>query len=508
MIHQPFCIKGALKRLNIGFALALFGVSLNVFAMEGGSEGGWRLGVVSSSPSPIVTEGGIGNVNGSHPLRVVERSSGNHSEQLVVRAVRPGVHHDPGFANTAECKSQITYIDGEAGILLYRGYAIEDLASNAHFLEVAYLLIYGQLPTEAQLDAFMGGILGVGPVPEALSGMLSSFKPNADPMKMLIALLLALESHLEVTEVDQDVLWLQLLGNMPSLAAMAYHRMQGTDMPEVINPSSVYVGLFLQRLLGQEFSPEVVKALDSIFLLHADHEQNCSTSTLRMIGSSKADVFMSIAGAIGALSGPLHGGANQEVIDMLEKLAAQVTLEKPIETVVAEFIAAVKNKERLLMGFGHRVYKNYDPRAKQLQSILPAFLEGLGQPEDPLLKIALLLERVALADEYFTERKLYPNIDFYSGLCFKALGINPRFYPVLFAVGRLPGWLAHYREQSQDPERRVCRPQQIYVGEDFRVFVHSQDAVPKDVPAEELIEELIEEDAQQVSKLEPLKALL
>ncbi len=490
MIHQPFCLKAALKCLEIGFALALLGASLNAGAMEEGSEGGWRLGVVKPSPPPIVPEDERGNVHGSHPLLVVERSSGNRSEESVNTVTflpESLVHYDPGLANTAECKSSITYIDGEVGILRYRGYAIEDLARNSHFLETAYLLIYGKLPTEAALHTFIQRILGVEPLLEPLSAMLSAFKPSADPMKMLAALLLALGSHLEIAAGDYDALWLQLLGNMPPLAAMAYHRMQGTNMPALTNPNSDYVGLFLQRLLGHEFSPEVVKALDLIFLLHADHEQNCSTSTLRMIGSSKADVFMSIVGAIGALSGPLHGGANQAVITMLEALAAQVTLEKPIEAVVAEFISAVKNKERLLMGFGHRVYKNYDPRATQLKAMLPQVLEALRQAEDPLLKIALLLEGIALEDEYFIKRKLYPNVDFYSGLVFKALGINPRFYPVLFAIGRLPGWVAHYWEQLQDPQQRICRPQQVYTGEGLRHYP---------------------EDTSGVSELAPFKALL
>jgi citrate synthase len=381
---------------------------------------------------------------------------------------------DPGFVNTAACSSEITYIDGDAGILRYRGYPIEQLAEKASFLEVSYLLIHGELPTEAQLADFTRQITKHTLLDEDLKRFFDGFPRDAHPMPVLSSAVSALSTFYQdalnpFDEPNVDLSTIRLLAKVPTLAAYAYKKSVGQPLLYPDNSLS-YVENFLRLTFGlpaepYEVDPEVAKALDMLFILHADHEQNCSTSTVRVVGSSEANLFASISAGINALFGPLHGGANAAVLDMLEDIRDQ-------GGDVSAYVSRVKNKEPgvKLMGFGHRVYKNYDPRARIVKGTADKLITKLA-PNDHLLDLATQLEEVALSDEYFISRKLYPNVDFYTGLIYRAMGFPTKMFTVLFAIGRLPGWIAHYREMVHDPATKIARPRQIYTGPAEREFL-------------------------------------
>jgi citrate synthase len=381
---------------------------------------------------------------------------------------------DPGFVNTAACSSDITYIDGDAGILRYRGYPIEQLAEKSTFLEVSYLLIYGELPTQAQLENFTRQITKHTLLHEDLKDFFNGFPRDAHPMPVLSSAVSALSTFYQdalnpFDEPNVDLSTIRLLAKVPTLAAYAYKKSvgQATLYPD---NSLNYVENFLRLTFGipaepYTIDPEVAKALDMLFILHADHEQNCSTSTVRVVGSSEANLFASISAGINALFGPLHGGANAAVLDMLEDIRDQ-------GGDVNAYVNRVKNKEPgvKLMGFGHRVYKNYDPRARIVKGAADQLLTKLA-PNDHLLELATQLEEVALSDDYFISRKLYPNVDFYTGLIYRAMGFPTKMFTVLFAIGRLPGWIAHYREMVHDPATKIARPRQVYTGPAERDFL-------------------------------------
>ncbi|HEX4701289.1 MAG TPA: citrate synthase [Pseudonocardiaceae bacterium] len=374
---------------------------------------------------------------------------------------------DPGFANTASCSSEITYIDGDAGILRYRGYPIEQLAERSSFIEVSYLLIYGELPTEEQLAEFTSKINRHTLLHEDLKRFFDGFPRDAHPMPVLASAVSALSTYYQDSlnpfdEPNVELSTIRLLAKVPTLAAYAYKKSVGAPFLYPDNSLDL-VQNFLRMTFGlpaepYEIDPTVAKALDLLFILHADHEQNCSTSTVRLVGSSEANLFASICAGIYALFGPLHGGANAAVLDMLQAIRAD---GGHVDT----FVNRVKNKEAgvKLMGFGHRVYKNYDPRAKIIKRTADEILGKLGG-DDHLLDLAKQLEERALSDDYFIERKLYPNVDFYTGLIYRAMGFPTRMFTVLFAIGRLPGWIAHWREMVKDPATKIGRPRQIYVG--------------------------------------------
>ncbi len=383
------------------------------------------------------------------------------------------VTYDVGFVNTASCKSAITYIDGDAGILRYRGYPISELAEKSSFVEVAYLLIYGELPTPEELTRFEDLIRRHTMLHEDLRAFFNGFPRDAHPMPVLSSAVSALgtfyQDSLDPFDQEQvEISTVRLLAKLPTIAAMAHKKSVGQPYMYPDNSLS-FVENFLRMTFGYpvepyEVDPTVAKALDLLFILHADHEQNCSTSTVRLVGSAHANLFNSVSAGIHALSGPLHGGANQAVLEMLGKLNESGDDPK-------KFMEKVKNKEDgvRLMGFGHRVYKNYDPRAAIIKKAADDILEKLGQ-NDPLLEIAKGLEEIALADDYFVERKLYPNVDFYTGLIYKAMGFESKMFTVLFAIGRLPGWIAQWREMMTDPETKIGRPRQIYTGEAERSY--------------------------------------
>ena len=384
------------------------------------------------------------------------------------------VTYDPGFANTASLSSGVTFIDGDEGILRYRGYPIEQLTEQSTFVEVSYLLIYGELPSATQLEAFETRLRGHTIVHEDLRRFFQAFPLDAHPMPMVSAALNAMstfyQDSLSVTDQDQvDLSAVRLLAKMPTIAALAHRKNQGLPVVHPDNSLNL-VENFLRVNFGfpsepYEVDPLKAKAMDQLFILHADHEQNCSTSTVRLVGSSQANIYQSIAAGVNALSGPLHGGANSAVLTMLEGI-------RDSGMGARSFMEKVKNKEDgvRLMGFGHRVYKNYDPRAAIIKSTTHDLLEKFGG-DDAMLDLALELEEIALADDYFTERKLYPNVDFYTGLIYKAMGFPTNMFTVLFAVGRLPGWIAQWREMIADPETRIGRPRQIYTGEPERAYV-------------------------------------
>jgi citrate synthase len=381
---------------------------------------------------------------------------------------------DPGFVNTAACSSEITYIDGDAGILRYRGYPIEQLAEKSTFLEVSYLLIYGELPTDEQLKNFTDQITKHTLLHEDLKDFFNGFPRDAHPMPVLSSAVSALSTFYQDSlnpfdEPNVDLSTVRLLAKVPTLAAYAYKKSvgQATLYPD---NSLNYVENFLRLTFGlqaepYEIDPAVAKALDMLFVLHADHEQNCSTSTVRVVGSSEANLFASISAGINALFGPLHGGANAAVLDMLEDI-------RDAGGDVNAYVTKVKNKEPgvKLMGFGHRVYKNYDPRARIVKAAADQLLTKLA-PNDHLLELATQLEEVALSDDYFISRKLYPNVDFYTGLIYRAMGFPTKMFTVLFAIGRLPGWIAHYREMVHDPATKIARPRQVYTGPAERDFI-------------------------------------
>jgi citrate synthase len=384
------------------------------------------------------------------------------------------VTYDPGFANTASCKSAITYIDGDAGILRYRGYPIDQLAEHSTFIEVSYLLIHGELPSADQLAAFENNIRRHTLLHEDMKRFFEGFPANAHPMPVLSSAVSALSTFYEgfldpFDEEDFELATYRLMAKLPTIAAYAYKKSVGQPFLYPDN-SLTLVENFLRMTFGfpaepYEVDPVVARALDRLFILHADHEQNCSTSTVRLVGSSQANLFASVSAGINALWGPLHGGANQAVLEMLEQIRDEGGN-------VTEFVKRVKNKEAgvKLMGFGHRVYKNYDPRAAIVKRSADEVLRAMGKRDD-LLDIALELERVALEDEYFTSRKLYPNVDFYTGLIYRAMGFPTRMFTVLFAIGRLPGWIAQWNEMINDKETRIGRPRQIYTGHTEREFV-------------------------------------
>ena len=374
---------------------------------------------------------------------------------------------DQGFVNTASTKSSITYIDGDEGILRYRGYAIEDLAANSTFLEVAWLLIYGELPTAVELDSFTERIRRHTLLHEDLKRFFSALPHTAHPMSVLSSAVSALSTYYEdsLAPHDSEMVELnivRLLAKLPVIAAYAHKKSLGQAFLYPDNSLS-FVDNFLKLNFGNlaepyEINPVLSKALDRLLILHEDHEQNASTSTVRLVGSTEANIFASVSAGINALYGPLHGGANEAVLTMLAQI-------RDSGDGARRFVERVKNKEDgvRLMGFGHRVYKNYDPRAKLVKESADAVLADLGV-KDPLLDIAKELEQIALEDSYFQERRLYPNVDFYTGVIYKAMGFPTRMFTVLFAIGRLPGWIAHWREANNDPATKIGRPQQLYVG--------------------------------------------
>jgi citrate synthase len=412
---------------------------------------------------------------GEHELKVVNPVEGAPGIELGKLLASTGyITLDPGFVNTGAASSAITYIDGDEGILRYRGYPIEQLAQKSTFIEVSYLLIYGELPTPAQLDDFTGKIQRHTLLHEDLKAFFGGFPRDAHPMPVLSSAVSALSTFYQDSlnpfdEPNVELSTIRLLAKVPTLAAYAYKKSIGQPFLYPDNSMGL-VENFLRMTFGlpaepYDVDPEVAKALDLLFILHADHEQNCSTSTVRLVGSSEANLFASISAGINALFGPLHGGANAAVLDMLEDI-------KNEGGDVANYVNRVKNKEKgvRLMGFGHRVYKNYDPRAKIIKNTADEILGKLAGG-DQLLDIAKKLEETALSDDYFIERKLYPNVDFYTGLIYRALGFPTKYFTVLFALGRLPGWIAHWREMIQDPATKIGRPRQIYTGEKARDYV-------------------------------------
>lgn len=385
---------------------------------------------------------------------------------------------DNGYGNTGSCRSAITFIDGEKGILRYRGIPIEEVAEKSTFVETAYLIIYGKLPTHTELKRFSDLLTGFELIHEDLKYHFEGFPPHAHPMAILSSMINAagcfspelLEPH---TSQTFDMLAARLLSQVRTIAAFAYRKSRGLP---IIYPKPVYKysANFLHMMFSEphadyDLKPEAVRALDLIFLLHADHEQNCSTSTVRMVASSRANLFASTAAGVCALWGPLHGGANQAVLEMLEQIHREGDDG-------SRFVAAAKDKKsgRKLMGFGHRVYKHYDPRARIIKQRCDELLAAL-HIDDPLLDIARHLEQAAINDPYFIERKLYPNVDFYSGIMMRAIGIPLEMFTVIFAIGRMPGWIANYKETIESPESRISRPRQIYIGEPLASYVPIDD---------------------------------
>lgn len=403
---------------------------------------------------------------------VVSSSVGSDAMDISKLHSTLGLHtFDQGFVNTASTKSAITFIDGDAGILRYRGYPIEQLAAKKSFLDVSYLLIYGDLPDKSQLDAFDQSIRRHTLIHEDLKRFFDAFPQNAHPMSVLASGVSALstfyQDSLDPHDPEQvELSTRRLLAKLPVLAAYAHKKSLGQALLYPDNSLSM-VENFLRLNFGTQAetyiqNPIVTKALDTLLILHADHEQNCSTSAVRLVGSAQANLFASVSAGINALFGPLHGGANEAVLDML------IEIRESGES-VQRFVERVKNKEDgiRLMGFGHRIYKNFDPRATIVKATADRVLADLGI-SDPLLDIAKELEATALADPYFAERKLYPNVDFYTGVIYKAMGFPPRMFTPLFALGRLPGWISHWREMMQDPNNRIGRPQQVYLGQGAR----------------------------------------
>ncbi|HEY1813245.1 MAG TPA: citrate synthase [Kofleriaceae bacterium] len=401
---------------------------------------------------------------------------GTEDEHAVdIRALRQDSGYitlDTGFMNTGSTTSAITYLDGEKGILHYRGYPIEELAEHSNFVEVSYLLIHGKLPTPTERKTFGSALTRHSLIHEDMHNFFSGFPPTSHPMAVLSAMVTSLSAYYPDSldrNSSMDLHITRLLSKVRTIAAFAYKKSIGQPLMYPRN-SLNYCGNFLHMMFAvpsedYEVSPILEKAINQLLILHADHEQNCSTSTVRMVGSSGANLYASIAAGILALWGPLHGGANQAVIEMLEEIRSSGTDYK-------KFLDDVKNKRenRRLMGFGHRVYKNFDPRAKILKKMCDEVLAHLGV-KDPLLDIAKSMEEIALKDDYFVSKKLYPNVDFYSGIIYRALGIPTNMFTVMFALGRLPGWIAHWKEMVEDKDTKIGRPRQIYVGEKIRHYV-------------------------------------
>jgi citrate synthase len=388
--------------------------------------------------------------------------------------------YDPAFMNTASCRSAITYLDGDRGVLRYRGYPIEQLAENCSFLEVAYLLLKGELPTETELDSWSAEIQRHTMVHENVKKFMDGFHHDAHPMGMLMSTVAALatfypDAHRIHDPKSRHEQIVRLIGKMPTVAAFAYRHRLG--LPYVYpDPEQSYTKNYMNMLWRRTepkyiASPVLSRALEILFILHADHEQNCSTSAMRAVGSSHADPFSTTAAAIAALSGPLHGGANEEVLKMLDEIGSKDN--------IPGFIEQVKAGKCKLMGFGHRVYKNYDPRARIIKQVAEEVFEVTGR--NPKIDIALELEKIALSDEYFIKRKLYPNVDFYSGIIYQAMGFTPDMFTVLFGIPRTVGWLAQWQEMLQDGEQKIARPRQVYTG------VEQRDFVPMQMRARELV---------------------
>ena len=409
---------------------------------------------------------------GSLPLALQEATEGPGGIDVSALLAKTGlVTVDPGFVNTASCSSSITFIDGDAGILRYRGYPIEELAERASFLEVAWLLIYGELPNATELEEFQTRVRHHTMLHEDMRAFFNGFPRDAHPMAVLSSAVSALSTFYQDSldpfdDEHVEVSTIRLLAKLPTIAAYAHKKSIG--QPFLYPDNSLgYVENFLRMTFGvpaEDYvvDPVAAKALNLLFVLHADHEQNCSTSTVRLVGSSNANLFVSVSAGVAALFGPLHGGANQAVLEMLDQILAD---GGDVDT----FVARVKAKEPgvKLMGFGHRVYKNHDPRATLVKKVAQDVLDNLDV-EDPLLQLAMRLEEVALADEYFVSRKLYPNVDFYTGVIYKALGFPTPMFTALFALGRLPGWIAQWREMISDPTTKIGRPRQVYTGPALR----------------------------------------
>ncbi len=416
-----------------------------------------------------------------YALPVTEGSEGEVG--IDISKLRPqsmAITLDPGYGNTGSCKSAITYISGEKGILRYRGYPIEEVAAQASFTEVCYLVIYGKLPNQKELDDFELMMTYHSLLHEDMKKFFEGYPPSAHPMAILAAMVTSLSTYYpaagEVEDVDLNIV--RLLAKVKTIAAFSHKKSVGQPFVYPQNNLS-YTQNFLHMMFAvptetYAVPPVLDRVLNLLLILHADHEQNCSTSTVRMVGSSHANLFASISAGISALWGPLHGGANQKVIEMLEMI-------RDDDMDYQKYVAMAKDKESpfRLMGFGHRVYKNFDPRATLLRAAADEVLSELGI-DDPLLEIAKSLEKVALEDDYFVSKKLYPNVDFYSGILYRAMGIPTEMFTVMFALGRLPGWIAQWKESREDPAARIHRPRQIYVGETQRAFVPiaERDAVP------------------------------
>jgi citrate synthase len=378
--------------------------------------------------------------------------------------------YDPAFTNTASCRSAITYIDGDRGILRYRGYPIEVLAEKCTYLEVAYLLLFGELPTASELKSWVYDITHHTMLHETTKKFMEGFRDHAHPMAMLVSTVAALSTvypeSKHIHDPENRLLQIKrLVGKMPSIAAMSYRHMEG--FPYVYPDNDLTYPENFMNMLWKMVEPKYLanpvlsRALDILFVLHADHEQNCSTNAMRAVGSSQADPYLATASAAAALSGPLHGGANEEVLRMLDEIGSK-------ENVPAH-IKKIKEGKGKLMGFGHRVYKNYDPRAKIIKWAADQVFEVTGR--NTKLEIALELERIALEDDYFVQRKLYPNVDFYSGIIYQAMGFKPEMFTVLFAIPRTIGWLTQWNEMLNDPEQKIARPRQVWIGHDTREFV-------------------------------------
>ena len=407
-------------------------------------------------------------------LPFVEATQGNNGYDISKLLAKTGdTTFDIGFANTAVCKSAITYIDGDAGVLQYRGYPIEQLAEKSTFLETSYLVLYGELPTQEQRAEFTEKISRHMVIDERLRELFRIFPRKSHPMPVLSAAITALSTFSRDTigfEPDKiEAATHQLMAKVPTLAAYSFKNSMGspTLFPDY---AFSYIENFIRMSFGTvtepyQFDDDITRALDVLLILHADHEQNCSTSTVRLVGSSQANLYASVSSGVHALSGPLHGGANQAVLEMLKQI-------RDDGVTVQDYLNKVKNKSdhTKLMGFGHRVYKNYDPRAAIIKKHADAILKSRGG-SDQLLDIALELEEAALSDDYFVERKLYPNVDFYTGLIYQAMGFPVDMFTVLFAIGRLPGWIAQWREMVADPTNKIGRPRQIYVGHTQRDYI-------------------------------------
>jgi citrate synthase len=382
--------------------------------------------------------------------------------------------YDPAFTNTASCRSAITFIDGEAGVLQHRGYPIEQLCDQSSYLEVAYLLIFGELPTRAQLERWIYDVTHHTFVHENIKKFVEGFRYDAHPMGMLLASVGALSTFYPgAKEIDDQeeryMAAIRMIAKMPTLAAFAYRHNLGLPYVYPDNDLS-YAGNFLSMMFKMtetkyEPDPRLERALDVLFILHADHEQNCSTNAVRGVGSSRVDPYSAVAAGVAALYGPLHGGANEAVLRMLRRIESTDN--------IPDFLEGVKNRKERLMGFGHRVYKNYDPRARIIKKNVDEVLEATGQ--NPLLDIAIELEKRALDDEFFTDRKLYPNVDFYSGLIYEALGIPTEMFTVIFAIPRTSGWIAQWMELIDDSEQKIARPRQVYIGNRDRDYVAVED---------------------------------